>query len=235
MYANSKHTRALWKYAVSSSGSGPQGLLLGTENDLDEFAKSFSMLFNKQSSIQTDNPLKKVEELQKEYFPTGFKMTMPSPSYFTKSIEKDMDFDICKVQLNPLLIFLHIDQGFLTGHVGRFTPFASPVANSRSISKDQVEKLCGEIMEGKPIVVCEDFAVAPFVVETHAPGTAVIGERLKYRCTLDRDSTSQNIVSTKMAKVLTKKGLIQFTENVSAVHPTIGSLSKMNTYCGFWI
>ena len=80
----------------------------------------------------------------------------------------------------------------ITDNLGRFTPFASPVANSRSMHKEQVEKVCIEILERKLVVACEDFAIVPFGVSIDQPP---IVEHLEYRCTLDRDTTSRNNLS----------------------------------------
>lgn len=218
-YANSKETMALWKYAVTLSGSGPPGGLLGSKHNSNEnsneIARSLSMLFNKQPSIETRVP-RRVKDVEDELKYKVSKVDFPNPSHFTKTLEKDRDFDICKVQLNPLLIFLHIDQGFITNNVGRFTPFASPLANSRSMYKEQVEKLRGEIMDRKRVVACEDFAIIPFHVDTQQPEIESHGEHLEYRCTLDRDTTSQNIVKAKRAKLVTMEGLTTIIKNVSA-------------------
>ena len=243
VYARSKNTFALWKYAITLSGSGPAGGLLGSNDDSDEFVQSLSMLFLKQPAIPTCNPQTVKELMDQELKDKDSKEEeFPSPSYFTKNVEKDSDFDICKVQLNPLLIFLHIDQGFITDIFGRFTPFASPLANSRSMYKEQVEKLRGEIMDGKRVVACEDFAVVPFEVDTQPPDSeAHHGEHLEYRCTLDRDTTSQNIVRAKRAKLVTVKGLTTTIKNVSAPNhglfrPCNNGLAKMVTYySGLWI
>jgi hypothetical protein len=232
VYAKSNNTIALWKYAVTLSGSGqPCGLLGSNDASNEEFVGSLSVLFNKQPTIQTSPQT--VKEVQKKL--SIKEVPFPIPSHFTKEVEKDRDFDICKVQLNPLVIFLHTDQGFISANVGRFTPFASPLANSRSMHKEQVEKICGQIMEGERVVASEDFAIVPFVVETQPPDTAASGELLEYRCTLDRDTTGQNIVKAKRANIVTSKALTGIIKNVSAPNHGFLQPGPLETYSYLWI
>jgi hypothetical protein len=220
---DSEHTSALWKYAISISGSGPSRGLLGSNDSKKDLRQSLSMLMKKRPLVVSAIP-KRVKEVQEK-----FQKVDVSPGAFMRKVEKDMEFNICKVQVNPLLIFLHIDQGFITDNLGRFTPFASPVANSRSMHKEQVEKVCIEILERKLVVACEDFAIVPFGVSTDQPPLV---EHLEYRCTLDRDTTSRNTVKTKRATLLTTECFATFYKEVSAPHR--GFVQPGKNGCSLW-
>jgi hypothetical protein len=191
------------------------------------------MLLKKRPLLEDDStipaPNKAPNKVKATVKEKSQKVDFPSLGSFMRKVEKDVDFNICKVQLNPLVIFLHIDQGFITDNLGRFTPFASPVANSRSMYKEQVEKLCREIMERKLVVSCEDFAIVPFGVSTDQPPSP---EHLEYRCTLDRDTTSRNTVKTKRATLLTTECFNTFYKEVSA--PNHGFVQPGKNGCSLW-
>jgi hypothetical protein len=113
--------------------------------------------------------------------------------------EMETNTKICKVAVNPLLIFLHEDQGSFAD--GRYTPFGNPAVNSRSIYKENVEVLSKKLAEGENVIKGEDFAIVPY--------KALIGNmlwknvpkelHLLYRCTLDRDPSSSHTIIGKEA------------------------------------
>jgi hypothetical protein len=139
----------------------------------------------------------------------------PAPEYFAKTIAKERQFDICKVPMTSLMLFLHLDHGFIKCEGNQeFTPFASPVANSRSIHKEHVENLGGQIRAGKQVVALEDFAIAPFLVVLPEQEGAN-NETMEYQCTLDRDNASSNIVEVKRAKPISAQDLKEMYQGVS--------------------
>jgi hypothetical protein len=115
--------------------------------------------------------------------------------------------------VNPVLIFLHIDQGCFDCR--SYTPFASPVANSRSIHKANVDELCKELFKNKKkIVHQEDFAVTAYDVRLNSDVDATT-EVMEYRCTLNRDIESDVKVVGKKAEATTQTTILQLYLRVS--------------------
>jgi hypothetical protein len=115
-------------------------------------------------------------------------------NFVPKRLERDGKFDICKVPVNPLLLFLHLDQGSFAN--AGYTPFASPVANSRSIHEKHVDKVCQELLQGNNVINREDIAIVPYSIVL---GNYLSKEKTgrRYRCTLNRDAWSDDTLVAK--------------------------------------
>lgn len=124
------------------------------------------------------------------------------------------DIPICKVSVNPMLIFLHVDQGCFD-NLG-YTSFASPFANSRSLDQDHVERVCVEVKKGNAVVSQEDFAIMPFdVCQGEESSNTGGGASIPYRCTLNRDRQSDVTVLGKKAVANTRETLDNMYHKVS--------------------
>jgi hypothetical protein len=116
----------------------------------------------------------------------------------SRQIEYDGNIQVCKVPVNPMLIFLHTDQGCFDPP--SYTPFASPVANVRSIQKAIVDEQCKEVfINEEQIVHQEDFCVMVYdargVTDSRTKG-------IEYRCML-RDPVSDVKLVQKKAQPAT--------------------------------
>lgn len=226
-----KQTADLFLFAIQESGSGPLYGIMNLNNDMG--AAAFLRAVKHQLSVEnTFFECKTIEEYAKENH-------VPSITDFSRSqalqeemqgrqLENDSDVPICKVQVSPLLVFLHVDQGAFQ-NLG-YTPFASPVgANSRSIHQEHVEKVCNEIRKGRSVVSQEDFAIFPFQVCITGRNDSDNGKDddddddddneeppplFEYQCILNRDNQS-------MVKVLAKKATTVTHEAVANMYKKV--------------
>ena len=200
-----KHTSHLFLFAIEESGSGPPKDTMKLSNDdtrdvcpkgtaafLRAVQRYLPMSF---SGMETTGEYAKRRKLPKELVSTEH---VENDSFVGRE-EMETNTKICKVAVNPLLIFLHVDQGSFAD--GRYTPFGNPAVNSRSIYKENVEVLSKKLAEGENVIKGEDFAIVPY--------KALIGNmlwknvpkqlHLLYRCTLDRDPSSSHTIIGKEA------------------------------------
>lgn len=135
---------------------------------------------------------------------------------FDGVLETERNIKLCKVSVNPLMIFLHVDQGCFD-QVG-YTPFASLMANNRSIHQHHVNKVVEQVKNGNPIISQEDFALVAFDVIRDDVGmdTADSQGPIPYRCTLNRDRQSRVTVMGKKASEATCENLDILYKKVSS-------------------
>jgi len=85
--------------------------------------------------------------------------------------EMDDKFEVCKTSVSPLVLYLHMDQGTSVESGSRvYSPFASPVANHRSIFTQHVDGVVTAVIQNTySIVGKEDFSITPFEVVLQPP------------------------------------------------------------------
>jgi hypothetical protein len=211
--ATGKDTAKLFLFAMETSGSGPpRGIMT-----LDDHGGAAAFLRAVQNQIllydtfckehQTISDYLEAKEIVSNDIATGKTWEVP----VTKKMEHDHGFEICKTSVNPLLLFLHLDQGCFA-NTG-YTPFASPITNSRSIYQDHVEPLVKEVESGDYALTAEDACIVPFDVcldESNYEKTSI-----PYRCTLNRDKQSVDNVMGKTAVACVKRSIEVLSQKVS--------------------
>jgi hypothetical protein len=205
-----KETAKLFRFAMESSGSGPpRGIMT-----LDDYggAAAFLRAVKNQLSMETTfcyGSKTIVEYLMDNNMPGDFETLLDRT--ISKGFEFEQELKICKVSVSPVLLFLHMDQGCFdnTG----YTPFASPIANSRSIYLNHVKNICEEVVDGKVEITQEDVAIIPF--EVCFDGHDVESSTIPYRCTLNRDVQSDATVMGKKAMGIKKTTVEALNQNVS--------------------
>lgn len=132
-----------------------------------------------------------------------------------KGKEMDGSYRISRSLMSPIVLFLHVDQGSFA-KVG-YTPYASPVANSRSVHKKHVEGVCKEVMNGKVVLSQEDYAIFGYqiLLNEEDPPQSAESCPVQYRCTLNRDNESNNSIVAKRAVPVTHKNLENVYRTVS--------------------
>lgn len=213
MDAKGKDTAQLFLFAMESSGTGPpRGMMT-----LVDHRGAAAFLRAVQNHLSVDNTfcrpcVQTISEYAKENIvPDDIASGKTWNTPVSKAIEYEAGIPICKVSVNPLLLFLHLDQGCF-GNPG-YTPFASPIANSWSIYQDHVNNICKQVEKGEAIITQEDLAIIPFDVclDGHNDKPA----SLPYRCTLNRDKQSDATVIGKKAVASTKQALDFLYQKVS--------------------
>jgi hypothetical protein len=145
---------------------------------------------------------------------------MPPITFFGNE-EQEKKTRICKVAVNPLLILLHVDQGSFAN--GSYTPFAMPKANNRSIYKENVELLSKKLINQEEVVKSEDFSIVPYKA-SFGNKMSVIQQKLSpmlcllYRCTLNRDPESEQVIISKEAVTMNSRHVSELLE-VSGIIP----------------
>jgi len=217
---NGKHTAQLFLFAMEKSGTGPpMGLMTLTD---DKGAAAFLRAVEYHMSFKNkfgENIERYVSTLPKELKGRlGKNLNHASEKEWNEEVIMSMEDDdgtqICKASINPLLIFLHVDQGCFEGPEEGYTPFASPVANSRCIYQKQVKKIINAIEEENSAasLTGEDYAIIPFDVGQDK-GDFVSGS-LEYMCTLNRDKQSGVTIVGKKAVASRRQTLDTLYEKV---------------------
>jgi hypothetical protein len=222
------HTSQLLEYALKRSGSGPKdGIMHLTKKDIPgtrAFLRATKPFCSPTCYLDFNNMMTVEKLLHPDITPqTAAKNPLPSDSlFFEKKVEKDKEFDICKVQMNSLMIFLHIDQGQIfneqQGSTYWYTPYASPTTNSRSMNMEHVDKVVLEVEVGNDVVSQEDFVIAPYQVRILQKDEEPSANDMPYRCTLDRDNDSPHLLFAKRAQPLSRTTLQTLSDKVGKIH-----------------
>lgn len=214
-----KNTCHLFLYAIETSGSGPPtGIMNLDENNKTTLAGGIAAFLRAverhlpKTFVELDTIGERMKRLKMNHV-----IGRNKPEYeSTTSTAYEKDIEICKVPVNPMLILLHVDQGSFAD--GRYTPFATPRSNNRSIHEENVQKLTAEILRKENVVKMEDFSIVPYMVHLEntltAKGTKT---REPYRCTLDRYKQSEHLIIAKEAQTITSTQL-KLANEVSQKH-----------------
>lgn len=220
-----QHTAHLFLYAMEKSGCAPEGRVMNLDDD--HGAAAFLRAVQYQLSLEyTYYPINKMGPyLHSNKIGDN---VVDGTRTLKASVDRVEELEsytipICKVSVNPLLIFLHVDQGCFRD-VG-YTPFASMIANNRSLHQHHVEGVIDEVKKGNPIVSQEDFAITAFDVALDCnPIVSQQGDisldgnngiPFTYRCTLNRDPQSDITVKGKKATEATFDSLDNLYHKVS--------------------
>lgn len=212
---------ALLLTAIERSGSGPpKGIMSPMEynaNYSNQGDALFRAVLNHMSIAEgfADGLVAMtMPELEKR---SGSMENMP-----VRFLEDDGDVTISKVSVNPLMLFLHIDQGSFAN--GQYTPFASPISNNRSIHQEHVSPLCEQLKQHHNVISPEDFAIAPYEVFVGSERS----DALHYRCTLNRDRQNQD-------NIVAKQALLPSFEMLSKVHETVSFIIWVILMSGIYL
>jgi hypothetical protein len=124
-----------------------------------------------------------------------------------------------KMVSNPMMLFLHLDQGVERDYYdASYIPFATPRVNCRAIKTAHVSKinLALQNPEQGGALTSEDYSIFPYEVhvgEAKVSTEAKVLEGLSYRSILNRDPASHNL-SGKVAKPVS-------IESVQTVHKLV--------------
>ena len=218
--ATGKNTAKLFLFAMETSGSGPPPGIM----TLDDHQGAAAFLRAVKNQLSLDNTFCDGYQTISDYLTT--KGDVPNDiatgktweQTVSKEIKPEQGFGICKVpSVNPLLLFLHLDQGCFA-NTG-YTPFASPVTNSRSIYQDHVQNIYKEVKNGTGEITQEDIALIPFDVcldERQGESASI-----PYMCALNRDKQSNANVMGKKAVSSTKETLDILNQKASSYNPTM--------------
>jgi hypothetical protein len=189
-----KHTAELFLYAMEQSCTGPpRGTMTLTDDEgVAAFLRATNYLFS----------LKKTKDIEWCTRNNEVNDNIASDGEWQKEFILEKDFKseckICKVNVSPLLILLHIDQGFFNNPKHGYTPFASFSANICSVQRKHVEDLIEGIVQGTTgAAKTEDFSITPF--EVCPDGSDGAGGSKKIGCTLSRDKENDVTVVGKTA------------------------------------
>lgn len=209
-------TSKMFLFAIESSGSGPKkGIMNLDKNDKGgtaAFLRSMQNFLSVQNlptytiTIRDIHPRVEIpiSDSLKEDWKNSYEQN-----------EMDGTFRIRRALITPIVIFLHVDQGSFD-KVG-YTPFASPVTNSRSVNKIHSENFCKEILDGKGIITMEDLAITGYQVLLNDEPVPESEEAkpIEYKCTLNRDNESEDTVVAKKLTIVTKDNLDRIFRTVS--------------------
>jgi hypothetical protein len=220
-----RHTSHLFLFAIEQSGSGPPRGVMHVSDDFDKdempggtaaflraVQRYLPMSFRDLETVGEYAKRKRIpKEIERE-------KDMPPISFFGNE-EQEKGTRICKVAVNPLLILLHVDQGSFAN--GSYTPFATPKANNRSIYKENVDLLSMRLIDQENVVKGEDFSIVPYKASV-GNKMSVIQQKLSrklcllYRCTLNRDPESEQVIISKEA-VVTDSNFVSELMEVSGI------------------
>jgi hypothetical protein len=204
-----RQTAELFMIAMKASITSPPSDI-PMDLHVDVFLKALHnqlYQFPRLSELKTIGDYLRRQKKSECNFPSGYKWKEVS-----KTIEHEDGFRICKVNFNPLLLFLHLDQGCF--HKDGYTPFASPLANNRPIKELHVDNICEELKKEKAIVSKEEYAMMPFEISFVESGMTRPGS-FDYRCTLNRDKESDIKVVDKQAGPTNEETIDMMFQNVS--------------------
>jgi hypothetical protein len=207
-----QNTAHLFMYAIEKSGSGPpyDVMNLGEDQGVAAFLRAVKY------QISVDVPFseyKTIFQYAKENNVPDNIGESPETGHHS-SMDNDNGIDICKAGFSFMVVFLHVDQGCFE-NCG-YTPFASPVCNSRSIHQQHVDKVCREIKDGNSVVAQEDFAIVPYEVSLVNEDMDAVNEQnlITYQCTLNRDKQTPVKIQGKNGKSMSKFLFIEWYRTV---------------------
>jgi hypothetical protein len=204
-----KNTSRLFLYAIETSGSGPPKGYIHLDEEYQNKKKpegiaAFLRAVQTYVPEMSLNGRKTIEEYMQE---KGIQRVVESTELdFVNSVStaNESVIDICKVPVNPMVILLHVDQGSFAS--GKYTPFATPQSNNRTIHSEYVERLTTQLLDKQDVIKTEDFAIAPYMVHLVNATTQTTNQTgVLYRCTLDRDRESKQNIIAKEAQTITLK------------------------------
>jgi hypothetical protein len=197
-------TSHLFMFAIYKSASGPpRGFMKFGEDTNDEMAGGTAAFLR---AVQHYLPmsfqdLESIGEyVKRKIIPDNIGERKQQEGDFTPMEEEEKSTNLCKLALNPLVILLHVDQGSFAD--GRYTPFATPRANNRSIYEENVQTLTRQLMAKEKVVNTEDFSIVPYELSFGNMINAIHANLPKnidlfYRCTLNRDNESKHCIISK--------------------------------------
>ena len=152
------HTSRLLLKAMEVSGSSP---LVGTMNLRKEDTKGTAAFLRSVSNyLYVENPFDYKRTIEGEEYQTDMEKEEKKYRHNIFTEMKEENFLFSKADINPLVLFLHVDQGCYAT-VG-YTPFSTPRANNRTVHKEHVVELCKELQENKNVLYSEDFSIIGF-------------------------------------------------------------------------
>jgi hypothetical protein len=211
------NTSRMLLFAIEQSGSGPpKGYMNLDENDAGgtaAFLRSVQHFVTPRTLTRNEATI-----LSEDQGPTIISPMETMKTDWVRSYEGnniDGTYKIARSAVSPLVLFLHVDQGSLA-KVG-YTPFASPVANSRSVYQQHARKVSSELMDSAGILSQEDFAVLGYQILLHGeePPEPEELRPIKYRCILNRDDKSEDTIVSKEVIVVTNDNLEHIYKKVS--------------------
>lgn len=224
-----RHNAHLFRFAMEECGCGPPKGMMNIEDD--EGVAAFLRAVQNHLSIEnTFSPVKSISEYVKwNRIADNLAYGKELNDRFGGVLEHEgNNIPICKASVNPLLIFLHVDQGCFENV--SFSPFVSPFANNRSIHQEHVHAVIEEVLTGNAIVSQEDLAIMAFdVVLDDTPPTTNGVPPIIYRCTLNRDHESSVTVMGKKASEATHQSLDNLYNKVSGTTQNTQSLGVSAT------
>jgi hypothetical protein len=213
-----KDTAKLFQFAMEKSGSGPPRGIMSVNDARGAIAfiravknqlsleHTFSPDVDTISEYATINKVPEQLDKRKE----------SRDKTYDKKITVEQGIQICKADVSPALLFLHLDQGCYedTG----YTPFASVIGNSRSIDPYHVKEIEKKVDDSKGQITQEDISIIPFEVCLNGQNDqpeANQPEAISYRCILNRDRQSNITVMGKKALPISFEALEALNLTVS--------------------
>jgi hypothetical protein len=162
-----KNTCEMLLFAIERSGSGPpKGTMNLQEDDSGGTAAFLRAVKNYTHVVFPPDYVDVITDLQDSHEKTDYYIKIEKKESCLviphQAMATDGPYKICKSSVSPLVLFLHVDQGSFES--GGYTPFASPVCNSRSVHKKHVDGVSQEVVQGHPVVSQEDFAILGYQV-----------------------------------------------------------------------
>lgn len=224
-------------FAIEQSGSGPpKGYMNLDENDAGGTAAFLRSMQNFINPIWVPNYQETI--FSDDKVPTIIPPMNEMKSDWVKSYQGnniDGTFNFSRAVVSPLVLFLHVDQGSFA-KVG-YTPFASPVANIRSVYQNHVDDVSTEVMGSEGLISQEDFAIVGYqILLTGEERPERDGLKpMKYRCILNRDKNSVHTVVSKEFVLVTKDNLEHIYVEVSEMLMMICFVDyHSNLHFPFW-
>ena len=155
------HTSRLLLKAMEVSGSSP---LVGTMNLRKDDTKGTAAFLRSVSNyLYVEDPFDYKRTIEGEEYQTEVEKDEKKYRHNIFTEMKEENFLFSKADINPLVLFLHVDQGCYAT-VG-YTPFSTPRANNRTVHKEHVVEFCKELQENKNVLSSEDFSIIGFNTE----------------------------------------------------------------------
>lgn len=155
------HTSRLLLKAMEVSGSSP---LVGTMNLRKDDTKGTAAFLRSVSNyLYVEDPFDYKRTIEGEEYQTEVEKDEKKYRHNIFTEMKEENFLFSKADINPLVLFLHVDQGCYAT-VG-YTPFSTPRSNNRTVHKEHVVELCQELQENKNVLSSEDFSIIGFNTE----------------------------------------------------------------------